>query len=87
METESKLIPFSRNPQDEMLFGSSAYMEALARMQLMVQHRYFGVLTGEVGSGKSTLVRHLVQTLDPMRYLVIYLSQAGMDPARGRLRR
>jgi type II secretory pathway predicted ATPase ExeA len=80
METENKLVPFSRNPKNEMLFGSSAYMEALARMQLMVQHRYFGVLTGEVGSGKSTLVRHLVQTLDPMRYQVIYLSQAGMKP-------
>ncbi|CEO87890.1 ATP-binding protein [Syntrophaceticus schinkii] len=29
---------------------------------------------------QTTLVRHLVQTLDPMCYQVIYLSQVGMKP-------
>lgn len=30
--------------------------------------------------GKSTLIRRLVQELDPVRHQVIYLSQAGMKP-------
>jgi type II secretory pathway predicted ATPase ExeA len=80
MENDKTPTPFARAPHSTDLYGSSAYNEALARLQLMVEHQYFGVLTGEVGSGKSTLIRHLAQTLDPMRYLVVYLSQAEMKP-------
>jgi type II secretory pathway predicted ATPase ExeA len=80
MEGDKSPSPFIRAPHSKDIYGSSAYNEALARLRLMVEHRYFGVLTGEVGSGKSTLIRHLAQTLDPMRYQVVYLSQAEMKP-------
>lgn len=63
-----KPIPFARNPDTTALFQATAQQEALARLQLMVQRRFFGVLTGEVGSGKSTLIRYLVGSLDQMRY-------------------
>ncbi|WP_261381618.1 ExeA family protein [Paenibacillus cremeus] len=46
----------------------------------MVQERYLGVLTGEVGSGKSALLRRLTRSLDPMKTLPIYLGQAGLKP-------
>jgi type II secretory pathway predicted ATPase ExeA len=39
-----------------------------------------GVLTGEVGSGKSALLRKLFRTLDPMRTQPIYLSTADLKP-------
>lgn len=39
-----------------------------------------GVLTGEVGSGKSTLIRRLVDGLDPMHMSEAYLCQADMKP-------
>ncbi|MBS4054083.1 MAG: hypothetical protein KGZ64_04850 [Thermaerobacter sp.] len=32
----------------------------------MLQSGSLGVLTGEVGAGKSTLTRHLVRSLDPI---------------------
>jgi type II secretory pathway predicted ATPase ExeA len=80
MENDKTPTPFARAPESKDLYSSSAYNEALARLQLMVERQCFGVLTGEVGSGKSTLIRHLAQTLDPMRYLVVYLSQAEMKP-------
>ncbi|WP_243137475.1 ExeA family protein [Heliorestis convoluta] len=38
------------------------------------------MLTGEVGSGKSTLIRQLVDSLDTMRFSVSYLCQADMKP-------
>lgn len=80
LPSSTKQIPFSRSPQGDMFFVAGAYAEALARLQLMVTNSCLGVLTGEVGSGKSTLIRRLVQELDPVRYQVIYLSQAGMKP-------
>src|SRR5690606_21193620 len=52
--------------------------EASARLELMIEHRTLGVLTGEVGSGKSTLIRRLFSTLDAMTYLPIYLCHANL---------
>lgn len=78
--SSAQLIPFSRSPMNDMFFEVGAYAEALARLQLMVSNSGLGVLTGEVGSGKSTLIRRLGQTLDPVRYQVVYLSRARMKP-------
>jgi len=72
--------PFARALESHMLYESQAHAEALARLHLMLQHGSLGVLTGEVGAGKSTLIRHLVRSLDPMRFQTIYLVQAGMKP-------
>ena len=72
--------PFSRQIDPATLYESQAHREALARLQLMVENRYLGLLTGEVGSGKSTLIRRLFQNLDPMRYLSIYISTANLKP-------
>lgn len=72
-------IPFDRGEAAE-LFHSTGHQEALARLQLMIQKRYLGVLTGEVGSGKSTLVRHLVKSLDQMRFQAVYISMADLKP-------
>ena len=80
LKNTEQASPFSRAPQGGMLFEANTHVEALARLQLVIEHQEFGVLTGEVGSGKSTLVRHLVKTLDPMRYQLVYLNQAGMKP-------
>ena len=46
----------------------------------MIEHRTLGVLTGEVGSGKSTLIRRLFASLDPMSDLPIYLCYASLKP-------
>ncbi|GAB6174115.1 hypothetical protein JCM15765_35930 [Paradesulfitobacterium aromaticivorans] len=54
-------VAFSRSPQGDMFFEAGAYAEALARLQLMVANSCLGALTGEVGSGKSTLIRRMVQ--------------------------
>lgn len=49
-------------------------------MELIVEHRYLGVLTGEFGSGKSTCIRRLFSGLDPMVYQPIYISMSGLKP-------
>lgn len=49
-------------------------------MQYVVQTRGFGVVTGEIGSGKSTAVRALFRKLDGSRYRLLYLSDASRNP-------
>ena len=46
----------------------------------MVEKCYLGLLTGEVGSGKSTLIRSLHESLDTTRYQFIYISTSGLKP-------
>lgn len=53
------LAMFSRQIAPENLFPSAQVKETLARLNYLVRTRGFGLLTGEVGAGKSTAVRAL----------------------------
>ena len=48
--------------------------EAQARLQHLIELRGIGLLTGEVGSGKTTVCRNVAATLHPGRYRVCYVS-------------
>jgi len=52
--------PFSKTPDPEFLFPSRQHAEALARLSHALEERELAVLTGEVGAGKTTLSRALV---------------------------
>ena len=67
-------VPFSRTIATSDLFPTAGQKELAARLSYLVRERGFGLITGEVGSGKSTAVRAFIATLDPNRYLVLYLA-------------
>lgn len=73
-----KEMPFQR--EHTILYESVKHKEGLARLRLMVQENYLGLLTGEIGSGKTTLIRYLVQEIDPHFYSPVYISMAGLKP-------
>jgi type II secretory pathway predicted ATPase ExeA len=52
--------PFSKTPDPAFLYRSRQHAEALARLAHAVEERELAVLTGEVGAGKTTLSRALV---------------------------
>ena len=52
--------PFSKTPDPAFLFPSRQHAEALARLSHAIEEREVAVLTGEVGAGKTTLSRALV---------------------------
>lgn len=66
-------LPFGRDLAPSMLHRHSAHAEALARITWTVQERCIGVITGEVGAGKTVAVRAALAGLDQARHLVIYL--------------
>ncbi len=70
-------MPFGKELAPGMLFRSKAHAEALARITWVVTERATGVVTGEVGAGKTVAVRAATAALDPSRHALIYLAQPG----------
>lgn len=64
--------PFSRSLPSSKLFLARGQEELKARLEYLVRERGIGLITGEIGSGKSTAVRAFVDSLDPTRYTVVY---------------
>ena len=52
--------PFSKTPDPRFLFFSRCHEEALARLEFVVEEREIAVLTGDIGCGKTTLSRALM---------------------------
>src|SRR5512137_827995 len=52
--------PFSKTPDPAFLYWSRQHAEAMARLSHAVEERELAVLTGEIGVGKTTLSRALV---------------------------
>ena len=70
--------PFTRELAPSMLFGSRAHKEAVARISWLVSERALGLVTGEVGSGKSVAARAAVAELDSSRHTVVYLANPAV---------
>ncbi len=67
------VMPFGPGIPVPGLFGSAAHNEAVARLRWLISARGLGVLTGEVGSGKTVALRAAVNGLDASRHTLIYL--------------
>jgi type II secretory pathway predicted ATPase ExeA len=65
--------PFGRDLAPSMLHRHSAHGEAVARIGWCVTERRIGVITGEVGAGKTVATRAALAALDPARHTLIYL--------------
>lgn len=75
-------LPFQRQIPAQALFRSTAHQEALARIAFVIEQEALGLLTGEVGAGKTVAARAAAATLDPSRYTILYLANPSIG-ARG----
>ncbi len=85
--------PFSKTPDPRFLFMSRVHEEALARLQYAVEERELALLTGGIGSGKTTISRALMDgvgegfrfcfiinpILSAMEFLRLLARDLGMD--------
>lgn len=88
--------PFSKTPDPAFLYPSRQHAEALARLSHALEEREIAVLTGEVGAGKTTLARALVDAfaercrfsfvihpaLPPAQLLAAIAEGFGLRPGR-----
>ena len=67
--------PFSLTPNPDYLFLSEGHKEALARVQFGIEtRRGFIVLTGEVGSGKTTIIRTYLKKHPPEQKVALVIN-------------
>ncbi|HTM96892.1 MAG TPA: XrtA/PEP-CTERM system-associated ATPase, partial [Croceibacterium sp.] len=72
--------PFQLTPDAAFFYPSGTHRKALSYLGYgLAQGEGFIVITGEVGAGKSTLVAHLVSTVDPERMTVGQVVTSNLD--------
>ena len=72
--------PFQLNPDPSFFFGSRQHRRAMAYLEYgLHQSEGFIVITGEIGAGKTTLVRNLLDKLDPKKVVAAQLVSTMLD--------
>jgi type II secretory pathway predicted ATPase ExeA len=70
--------PFTKDIKTVNLYMHPLFKEMIDRMGMLFINRGIGLFTGEVGCGKSTAIRAVLETLSPQTHRVVYLYR-GMD--------
>ena len=72
--------PFGLNPDPDFYFGSRGHSNALAYLKFGVfQREGFIVVTGEIGTGKTMLVRTLLGALDPDKVVAAQIVSTQLE--------
>lgn len=71
-------MPFRSDLAPGKLHRHTGHAEAVARIRWLVSEAALGVLTGEVGSGKTVAARAAPTELDPSRHTLIYLGNPAI---------
>ncbi len=72
--------PFQLSPDPSFYFDSRGHSNALAYLKFGVYQREgFIVVTGEIGAGKTTLVRTLLEGLDPEKIVAAQVVNTQLD--------
>lgn len=72
--------PFRLRPDPHFFFGSKGHKRAMAYLEYgLSQGEGFIVITGEVGAGKTTLVRNMLETLESQRIVAAHLVNTHLN--------
>ena len=67
-------LPFSKTVAAKDLLDRASHQEAIARMRFCIAEALLGVITGEVGVGKTVAVRAAISQLDQAAHHIVYLA-------------
>jgi putative secretion ATPase (PEP-CTERM system associated) len=72
--------PFQLNPDPSFYFGSRGHKRAFAYLEYgLYQSEGFIVITGEIGAGKTTIVRSLLEQLDSAKVVAAQIVSTQLD--------
>lgn len=72
--------PFRLSPDHRFFFRSGAHNRALAHLKFgLDQKEGFILVTGEVGAGKTTIVDHLLASLNPRHFVAANIVTSNLD--------
>ena len=72
--------PFQLTPDPHYYFESATHRKALSYLGYgLAQGEGFIVITGDIGAGKTTLVGHLMQTIDPSRLTAVKIVSTQVE--------
>ena len=72
--------PFSETPDPRFLYLSAQHREGLAHLEYnILDGKGFSVLVGEVGTGKTTLCRALIDRLDTEKVTLVHIIHTNLD--------
>jgi len=72
--------PFQLTPDPQFYFESATHRKALSYLGYgLAQGEGFIVITGDIGAGKTTLVGHLMNTIDPVRLTAIKIVSTQVE--------
>ena len=66
--------PFGKTPDPSFLYESRQHKEALARLEYAVEEKELALLVGDIGSGKTTLSRALIDRVGDDRPIVLLIN-------------
>jgi type II secretory pathway predicted ATPase ExeA len=72
--------PFSRTMPTGSLYQGNDSDELVERLKYAAQRQLFAVMTGDSGTGKTTLLRRFHDELSSAPYRILYLSDSRMTP-------
>ncbi len=73
--------PFGKTPDPKFLYKSRQHEEALERILFAIQEKELAVLTGDIGSGKTTISRSAMDALDDT-YLLVNIINPRLSPTQ-----
>ncbi len=75
--------PFSLTPDPRFLYLSRAHEDALMMLHYAVtRNKGAAMLAGDIGLGKTTISRKLLETLDPVQYKVVMIVNPILTPTQ-----
>ena len=66
--------PFGKTPDPAFLYESDQHREALARLEYAVEEKELALLVGDIGSGKTTLSRALIDRIGESRPVILLIN-------------
>lgn len=77
---EMSATPFARGIPSSELYMPPELSEVENRLKYVAERQLFAVLTGDCGTGKTTILRRFADDLDPNRYKFLYISDSKLTP-------